>query len=161
VLDNALEEFEFVLTNGGAWKSERDLVVHILDEPGWEKVFHRIKMGPGKVVWFGFSQGKPVFLLPGGPPSNHMTFLQLAFSAVKTIAGWREVDLPLIIMQLAETLKEQIDWTQFIHGRLIKSENGQLAFTSTRQKSRLQMMAASDPIVKQPDGWSGYRRVKK
>jgi molybdopterin molybdotransferase len=151
-LSTALQEFDVVLTSGGAWKSDRDLVVHILDELGWQKVFHRIKMGPGKAVGFGLYQSKPVFILPGGPPSNHMAFLQLALPAIKKLAGWQEVGFPTSTVQLAETLRGQIDWTQFVHGRLAKNDDGDLTFTPSRQKSRLQMMAASDTIAKIPEG---------
>jgi molybdopterin molybdotransferase len=151
-LSSALQEFDVVLTSGGAWKSDRDLVVHILDEIGWDKVFHRIKMGPGKAVGFGLCQNKPVFLLPGGPPSNHMAFLQLALPAIKKLAGWQNAGFPLVTVRLAETLRGQIDWTQFVHGRLVQGGDEKLVFTPSRQKSRLQMMAASDAIAKIPEG---------
>ena len=38
-------------------------------------------MGPGKAAAFGPAEGKPVFCLPGGPPSNHIAFLELALPA--------------------------------------------------------------------------------
>lgn len=151
-LEHAVNEYDLVLTSGGAWKSDRDLVVHILDEIGWEKVFHRIKMGPGKAVGFGVCQDKPVFLLPGGPPSNHMAFLQLALPAIKKRAGWQDVNFPTVTVELAKTLRGQIDWTQFEHGRLEVNEHGQMTFSPSRQKSRLQMIAASDAIAKIPEG---------
>ena len=151
-LENAVNNFDVVLTSGGAWKSDRDLVVHILDEMGWEKVFHRIKMGPGKAVGFGLCRGKPVFLLPGGPPSNHMAFLQFALPAIKKLAGWQDEGFPMVKVQLAEKLRGQIDWTQFEHGFLALNEQGEVTFSPSRQKSRLQMMAASDAIAKIPEG---------
>jgi molybdopterin molybdotransferase len=152
VLSNSLQEFDVVLTSGGAWKSDRDLVVHILDEIGWEKVYHRIKMGPGKAVGFGICQGKPVFLLPGGPPSNHMAFLQLTLPAIQITAGWKKPGFPMANVRLAKTLRGQIDWTQFVHGELVKGDDGVLTFTPSRQKSRLQMMAATNAIAKIPEG---------
>jgi molybdopterin molybdotransferase len=152
VLSRGLQEFDVVLTSGGAWKSDRDLVVHILDEIGWEKIYHRIKMGPGKAVGFGLCQGKPVFLLPGGPPSNHMAFLQLALPAIKAMAGWQELGFPMARVRLVDTLCGQIDWTQFVHGKLDYGEGGGRIFSPSRQKSRLQMMAASDAIAKIPEG---------
>ena len=152
VLLNVLQEFDVVLTSGGAWKSDRDLVVHILEEIGWEKVFHRIKMGPGKAVGFGKYQGKAVFLLPGGPPSNHMAFLQFALPAIKGMAGWQDVDFPMTAVRLAKPLRGQIDWTQFEHGKLSYDDNGELIFSASRQKSRLQMLASSDAIAKIPEG---------
>jgi molybdopterin molybdotransferase len=34
-----------ILTSGGAWNGERDLVVRLLDELGWRKIYHRVKIG--------------------------------------------------------------------------------------------------------------------
>ena len=76
-----------VLTSGGAWSGERDLVVRLLDQLGWRKVYHRVKMGPGKAVGFGLLKDIPVFCLPGGPPSNQMAFLQLALPGLLRLGG--------------------------------------------------------------------------
>ncbi len=77
-LIEAVSSADAVLTSGGAWRGDHDLVAKLLDELGWNKIYHRVKMGPGKAVGFGLWQGKPVFCLPGGPPSNQMAFVQLA-----------------------------------------------------------------------------------
>ena len=65
-----LPTVDVILTSGGAWGSERDLVVGVLDGLGWLKKFHHVRMGPGKGVAFGKWEGKPVFCLPGGPASR-------------------------------------------------------------------------------------------
>ncbi|MCB2179536.1 molybdopterin molybdotransferase MoeA [bacterium] len=151
-MTTALNEFDLVMTSGGAWKSDRDLVVHILESLGWEKIYHRIKIGPGKAVGFGFCQNKPVFLLPGGPPSNHMAFLQLVVPAMHQMAGWPKLGFPLVPARLGKTLRGQIDWTQFEHGCLEKDEQGADVFYPSRQTSRLQMMASSNAVAKIPEG---------
>jgi molybdopterin molybdotransferase len=151
-LEEALEAYDVVLTSGGAWKSGRDLVAPILEQMKWEKIYHRVKMGPGKAVGFGICHEKPVFLLPGGPPSNHMAFLQLALPAIKVMAGWQATRFPLVKAKLEKTLRGQIDWTQFVHGKLTDGGEGNLLFTPSRQKSRLQMMAASDAVAKIAEG---------
>lgn len=151
-LVTALQDYDIALTSGGAWKSDRDLVVHILDALGWEKVYHRIKMGPGKAVGFGLHQGKSVFLLPGGPPSNHMAFLQLVTPAMHQMAGWPDLGFPMVPARLGKTLRGQIDWTQFEHGRLEKNAQGENVFYPSRQSSRLQMMASSNAVARIPEG---------
>ncbi|MEJ2717130.1 MAG: molybdopterin molybdotransferase MoeA, partial [Deltaproteobacteria bacterium] len=65
-----LPESDVIITSGGAWKGNRDLIVTVLESLGWELKFHRVRMGPGKAVGMGLLEGKPVFCLPGGPPSN-------------------------------------------------------------------------------------------
>jgi molybdopterin molybdotransferase len=139
------------LTSGGAWSGERDLVVHILDDLGWQKIYHRVRIGPGKAVGFGLYQDKPVFCLPGGPPSNHMAFLQLALPGLQKLGGEGGHGLPVVMVRMAESVHGQIDWTQFVHGRIKWSQAG-LVFQPLKPKSRLQMMANADGIVAVPEG---------
>lgn len=151
VLITCLEQFDVVLTSGGAWKGEHDLVVQILDVLGWDKVFHRVRMGPGKAVGFGLFQGKPVFCLPGGPPSNHMAFIQLGLPGLQKLAGEPKPGLPQLVATLAETITGQTDWTQFVHGRL-KHDNHDVYFQLLKYRSRLQEMAHTEAIARIPEG---------
>jgi molybdopterin molybdotransferase len=52
-LDRRLSAVDVLLTSGGAWGSERDLVIGVLEELGWHRVFHHVRMGPGKGISFG------------------------------------------------------------------------------------------------------------
>ncbi len=146
-----LQDYDAVLTSGGAWSGERDLVVHLLDELGWEKIYHRVRIGPGKAVAFGLFGAKPVFCLPGGPPSNHMAFLQLALPGLQKMSGVQDAGLPVRKIRLAESVSGQVDWTQFVHGRL-EETSGLPLFHPLNPPSRLQMMSSADAIVKIPEG---------
>jgi molybdopterin molybdotransferase len=150
-LGRSLAGSDCLITSGGAWKGDRDLVVKILDRLGWEKIYHRVKMGPGKAVGFGLFQGKPVFCLPGGPPSNQMAFLQLALPGLLALAGHSNNTLPIVDAVLSEDISGQPDWTQFIHGSLSR-QDGQLTFHPLLMKSRLQFMAKADAIASIPEG---------
>lgn len=150
-IETHIGQADALLTSGGAWKSERDLVVKILDRLGWKKVFHRVKMGPGKAIGFGILGGKPVFCLPGGPPSNQMAFLQLALPGLLTLAGYRDAELPARDVILGETVRGQVDWTQFIHGE-IRGKGSSAVFHPLVMSSRLQAMAKAQGIIKIPEG---------
>lgn len=147
----SLETYDAVLTSGGSWKSERDLVVHILDGLGWRKIYHRVRIGPGKAIGFGLFDGKPVFCLPGGPPSNHMAFLQLALPGLLKLAGDPRPGLPQIPAVITEDIRGQIDWTQFVHGSL-HPEDRRVLFHPLRYRSRLQEMAVTAAVAAIPEG---------
>ena len=66
ILDSMARETDAIVTSGGAWTGDRDLVAKVLEELGWRQIFHRIRIGPGKAVGFGLLGDKPVFILPGG-----------------------------------------------------------------------------------------------
>jgi molybdopterin molybdotransferase len=150
-LTTCLDQYDAVLTSGGAWKGERDLVVHILDALSWQKLYHRVRIGPGKAVGFGTFQGKPVFCLPGGPPSNHMAFLQLGLPGLQKLAGDSQPGLPQVPAMLAETISGQEDWTQFVHGRLVRDDQ-HLVFEPMKFMSRLQEMAQTEAVAMIPEG---------
>jgi molybdopterin molybdotransferase len=151
-LNRSMEVADAVITSGGAWTGDRDLVAHILNELGWRQVFHRIRIGPGKAVGFGLLQGKPVFILPGGPPSNLMGFLQIALPGLLKLAGHEHCRLPSVNVRLASELSgRSIDWTQFIYGTLEHSADLPL-FHALKGNSRLRSMAEAQAVVAIPEG---------
>lgn len=152
-LPRAIEGHDALLTSGGAWGSERDLVVGVLEELGWKRVFHRVRMGPGKAVGFGLLEGRPVFCLPGGPPSNEMAFLQLALPGVLRLAGWQGSPFPSLTARLTEPVKgRDIDWTQFKRGRLHRGTDEGFRVTPYLPRSRLESMALADCLIEVPEG---------
>jgi molybdopterin molybdotransferase len=169
-LAELLSTHDALLTSGGSWSGDRDLVVRMLDDLGWEKVYHRVRIGPGKGVGFGLWQGKagatrrPVFCLPGGPPSNYMAFLHLALPGLMRLAGYREPGLPQVCARLEQEVSGQVDWTQFIMGRLERECEGLVFYpqqvsqhsnTSRRlQTSRLLAMAEASGVLAIPEGTS-------
>ncbi len=151
VMLHYIHESDCLITSGGAWTGERDLVVKILDSLGWKKLYHRVKIGPGKAIGFGLLEAKPVFCLPGGPPSNQIAFLQLALPGVLKLGGHSNYSLPSVKAILGETVKGQKDWTQFIFGTL-SNKNEMFTFYPLRSASRLQIMAKADGIICIPEG---------
>jgi len=150
-IQDALEDSDSIVTSGGAWRSERDLVINVLDELGWKKMFYRVKIGPGKAIGFGLLGAKPVFCLPGGPPSNQMAFLQIALPGLHCLGGHKPQVLPLVPAVLEETVTGQIDWTQFIMGMLIR-DDASLRFQPKPLPSRLQMLSSAEGILAIPEG---------
>jgi molybdopterin molybdotransferase len=113
-----LSDADAFVTSGGAWGSERDLILDVVAKLEWQGIYRRVRMGPGKPVGFGLLEQKPFFVLPGGPPSNEMAFLQLALPAIMKMKGETDFSFPVVRAQLAETVRGHKDWTQFIHARL-------------------------------------------
>jgi molybdopterin molybdotransferase len=150
-LDQAATEHDAVLTSGGAWTGDRDLVVRMLSNLGWQKMYHRVRIGPGKAVGFGLLQGTPVFVLPGGPPSNLMAFLQLALPGLLKLVGKKDPHLPERVVRLTAPAGGQSDWTQFVFGRF-KPENGNYCFDPIKGASRLKCMAEAEGIISIPEG---------
>jgi molybdopterin molybdotransferase len=151
-LGHAVSEADAIVTSGGAWTGDRDLVAQTLERLGWQQAFHRIRIGPGKAVGFGMLESKPVFILPGGPPSNLMGFLQIALPGLHKLSGHSRTGLPRANVRLATELTGQYaDWTQFIYGVVTRDANLPV-FRHLKNKSRLRSMAEAQAIVAIPEG---------
>lgn len=145
-------ETDVVITSGGAWTGDRDMVAKALDELGWEIIFHRIRMGPGKAVGFGILRGKPVFILPGGPPSNLMGFLQIALPGLLALGGHPDPGLPTIIARLASDITDgDREWTDFFFG-ILESDEKSLLFHPMEKRTRLSLIANATAIAAIPEG---------
>ena len=151
-LAETIATHDAVITSGGAWTGDRDLVATTLAALGWKRLFHRIRMGPGKAVGFGVLNEKPVFLLPGGPPSNLMAFLQIALPGLLKLGGHKSPGLPRMVVRLNHELTgRNPEWTQFVYGTFATGDS-HTAFESLRQVSRLKAMALAQGIVAIPEG---------
>lgn len=145
-------EADAVVTSGGAWTGDRDMVVQILERLGWEQAFHRIRIGPGKAVGFGLLSGKPVFILPGGPPSNLMGFLQITLPGLLKLAGHERPALPVTPVRAAVDLRgRHVHWTQFIFG-MIEKQADLPVFHPLKGASRLKSMAEAEAVAVIPEG---------
>jgi len=145
-----LPDVDLLLTSGGAWGSEKDLILDVVESLNWQGLYHRVRMGPGKPVGFGLLHNKPFFFLPGGPPSSEMVFLQLAIPAILKMTGGNPAFFPCVSARLAKTVKGKKAWTDFVHARLENREN-QLWVHPAKLKSGLQSMARKEALIIIPE----------
>ncbi len=149
-IEKHLPAVDAFLTSGGAWGSERDLILDVVADLNWQGIYHRVRMGPGKPVGFGLLDDKPFFCLPGGPPSNEMAFLQLALPALEKMKGDHRFAFPTVSARLAQAVYGKKGWTDFIHARLENRDN-ELIVHPARIKSALQSMAQKEALIIIPE----------
>jgi molybdopterin molybdotransferase len=86
-------DFDVLLITGGVSAGNRDLVPETLEGLGVERVFHKVRLKPGKPLWFGvgpargLTPGPLVFGLPGNPVSGIVGFLLFVRPALDLLAG--------------------------------------------------------------------------
>ena len=84
---------DVLLVSGGVSAGQRDLVPEALASLGIEPVFHKVKVKPGKPLWFGVGPkrgdrpGALVFGLPGNPVSGIVSFLLFVRPALDRLIG--------------------------------------------------------------------------
>ena len=153
VLEKLMDRIDVILTSGGAWGSERDLVVGTLEGLGWKKIFHHVRMGPGKGIAFGMWKNKPVFCLPGGPASNEMALLQLALPGILRMSGDIRHPLPTVPARLLENVAgRHKQWMEFKDAVTSTDADGNHGVELYRSRSRLQAIAGANSLLCIPEG---------
>jgi molybdopterin molybdotransferase len=85
--------FDVLVVTGGVSAGQRDLVPAALEALGVQNIFHKIRLKPGKPLWFGVGPkrgsggGTLVFGLPGNPVSGLVGFLLFIRPALHVLAG--------------------------------------------------------------------------
>jgi molybdopterin molybdotransferase len=90
-------ESDVLVISGGVSVGSHDLVPEVLESLGVTRVFHKVRIKPGKPIWFGVKskgEGRPgtlVFGLPGNPVGSLVGFLVFVRAALAGLAGrWGE-----------------------------------------------------------------------
>jgi molybdopterin molybdotransferase len=126
---------DVLVLSGGVSAGDLDLVPEIFRQCGVEKIFHKVRLKPGKPVWFGILRREDaaptiVFGLPGNPASSLVCFELFARPAIAILAGQpREAwHLPRRVARLTAPAKAAADRPVYLPCRLTASD-GVLAAT--------------------------------
>ncbi len=83
-------DIDMLITSGGVSAGDKDLVPPVSSELGWEEMFHKIAMKPGKPVFFAKRGAQLLLGLPGNPLSTAVTCATLVIPALKKMCGYRD-----------------------------------------------------------------------
>jgi molybdopterin molybdotransferase len=147
---------DILITCGGVLDGDKDLTLRSMELIGMKKIFHRVRIGPGKGACMGRVGNTVVFNLPGGPPSNHVAFLLLALPGVLRLMGHEDFLLPRREVILSRELAGQRDWTQLVYSQR-RYENGSILGVPIRDLGRLEVLAAADSLIEIPEGCATIR----
>ncbi|UCD94387.1 MAG: molybdopterin molybdotransferase MoeA [Candidatus Zixiibacteriota bacterium] len=84
---------DVIVTSGGVSAGERDLVIDIAESCGWRRVFHKVRIKPGKPAYFAVRGKQILFGLPGNPLSAAVTCSVFLIPALKKMAGFTDYRL--------------------------------------------------------------------
>ncbi|MCM2264780.1 MAG: molybdopterin molybdotransferase MoeA [Desulfuromonadales bacterium] len=82
------EQADLILSTGGVSVGDRDYLREALAKRGFETVFWKVAIKPGKPVLFGLLNGRPLFGLPGNPAAAAATFELFVRPALRRLAGF-------------------------------------------------------------------------
>jgi molybdopterin molybdotransferase len=126
ILERGLKSDVLVIT-GGVSAGQRDLVPAALDALGVKCVFHKVRLKPGKPLWFGIGPPRSdrppalVFGLPGNPVSGLVSFLLFVKAALSVLTGKPEPRAGWVRVRLTSGFSQRGDRTTFFPSRLVNS----------------------------------------
>ncbi|MET0771081.1 MAG: gephyrin-like molybdotransferase Glp [Solirubrobacteraceae bacterium] len=137
---------DMLLITGGVSVGPHDHVKPALEDAGAEEVFWRVRLKPGKPLWFGHRDRTLVFGLPGNPLSAVACFLLFAGPALRRLQGDAAAGLPYVPARLTVPARPADGRTTLLTAALAPDDDGVLLATPTEgQGSHLTgALAASD-----------------
>ena len=137
---------DVLLVTGGVSVGPHDHVKPALEAAGVEEVFWRVRLKPGKPLWFGRRGRTLVFGLPGNPLSTVACFLLFAGPALRRLQGDADAGPRYVPARLTVPASAADGRTTLLTARLEPDADGVLLATPTEgQGSHLTgALAASD-----------------
>ena len=118
-----------LIISGGVSAGTRDLVPDVLADLGVQEVFHKVKVKPGKPLWFGVARNAKqtkVFGLPGNPVSSFVCFQAFVRPALMQMAGTlRDPEMPLPTAALRDRFEGVGNRTVYHPARLHRVAGGE------------------------------------
>ncbi|MEA3059087.1 MAG: molybdopterin molybdotransferase [Sphingomonadales bacterium] len=144
----AVASADMVVVIGGASVGERDFAKTMFEPLGFELLFSKVSIRPGKPAWFGCIGETPVLGLPGNPTSALVTARLLLAPLLAAMQGrpleqalaWEPARLasPIPACDLRET---------FHRARLA---SGEVALVDFQESHAQKALAEADVLVRQP-----------
>jgi molybdopterin molybdotransferase len=147
-------EADVLVVSGGVSVGPHDHVRPAFAACGVEEVFWRVRIKPGKPLWFGRRGRTLVFGLPGNPLSAIVGTAMFVAPALRRLAGEADARPTLGRGRLAVAAEASDGRTTFLTSRLAPGPDGVLEATPTeRQGSHMTgALGESDGFAIVPDG---------
>jgi molybdopterin molybdotransferase len=125
---------DVLVVSGGVSVGPHDHVRPAFEACGVEEVFWRVRVKPGKPLFFGRRGATLVFGLPGNPLSSIVGFISLIEPALRRLHGERDAAMRTEKARLTLAAGPSDGRTTFLTSRLSQGDDGVLEATPTRNQ---------------------------
>ncbi|MFH1504183.1 MAG: gephyrin-like molybdotransferase Glp [Candidatus Omnitrophota bacterium] len=139
---------DILLISGGVSAGDYDLVPKALEKAGVKKIFHKVKIKPGKPLYFGKYKKTVIFGVPGNPVSNFSTYILFIRPAIYKMMGRGGYKLDFKEGIIKESFKHKIGRTHFIPVKiLIKQGKYQISPLNSRGSADIFTLSKADAFM--------------
>jgi len=143
LLKEALIHNDMVLLTGGVSVGDYDFVIEATRQCKVEQVFHKVKQKPGKPLYFGMFDQKPVFGLPGNPSSVLSCFYNYVLPAICQMAQ-KINPVKQITAKLSHAYQKPAGLTHFLKGTY---QDGFASPLNAQESYRLSSFAHANCLI--------------
>ena len=152
-------EYNIVVFSGGVSKGDYDYVPNVLENLGVKKIFHNVKIKPGKPLFFG-KKKKTIFLgIPGNPVSNFLAYYMFIRSSILKMKGYKNIFPIFLTGILKKTFNKNKNRRQFVLVRINRKDslyelypiksNGSADIFSLSKADGFMVVPENSPKIKQ------------
>jgi molybdopterin molybdotransferase len=116
-----------LVTSGGVSAGDLDLLPAAAERAGWEILFHRVAVRPGKPIAVARRGEQFWFGLPGNPVSASICFQLFVRRALDRMEGAERAGAPLVLARLARPLRPRGPRETYCDALLVEEEGGRRA----------------------------------
>lgn len=143
LLADALANSDVVLLTGGVSVGDYDFVIEATKLCGVQQQFHKVKQRPGKPLYFGMKEAKPVFGLPGNPSSVLSCFYNYVLPALEALSN-KKNSIEIVSASLTKNHSKQKGLTHFLKGHF---EQGTVTPLGAQESFRLSSFAQANSLI--------------
>jgi molybdopterin molybdotransferase len=139
-----LDRSDVLLLSGGISVGDYDFVKQALEENGVKELFYKVFQKPGKPLYFGRSENKFVFALPGNPASSLTCFYIHVLPLLQRFSGALETGLKRISIPISHEFTYNSDRPICLKAHV---EGQTVSILNRQSSSMIHSMALGNALV--------------
>ncbi|MEO8582482.1 MAG: gephyrin-like molybdotransferase Glp [Flavitalea sp.] len=153
-LSNAMNNSDMILLTGGISVGDYDFVLPAVTKCGVKTMFHKVKQRPGKPLFFGMKDKKPVFGLPGNPSSVLTCFYEYVLPAIGLLTGKKDL-LKTESSILEMSWQKSTGLTHFLKG---VRHNSTVTISGAQESFKMSSFALANCLIVLPENESVFNK---
>lgn len=151
ILCENCENYDLLITTGGASFGDYDLIEKVLRVHKGEILFNRIRIKPGSFVICGILKGKLIIGLSGNPSAALISFELLVRPLLKKLRGIRDVTERYLQVELSQGFPKKVNQRRFLRVKVNWKEGKWVAYQK-EESSILMSMIGYNALIDIPGG---------
>ncbi|MBN2758356.1 MAG: molybdopterin molybdotransferase MoeA, partial [Bacteroidales bacterium] len=149
-IKKAIDENDIILLSGGVSMGDFDIVPKIIENFGFETLFHNVAVQPGKPTLFSRKGNKFIFGLPGNPVSSFMQLNLLVKPFIFNMMGYKFVPKNIKMPLEKDYTRKNPNRMSWIP--VVLTENGTILPIEYHGSAHLNSIAYADGFIAIPVG---------